>query len=337
MSNVSKLRSCINRAKDEAGSIPQLIGQDAEDNLTAADKDIYQAEEVKDEAVEGAKFKVGDKVCAGDKRGTIEKVASMKLSSTPTYQIKLDDGSQIDRYEEELELCEDTICEAEDEEIDEIDSEESEVDAEDTEDIEDIEDNDVEDIEDHLDTDLADAEEETKDINENIVVFLYRAFAEINDNVKVFIEDEENEERDADLVSVLTEFKQGLPEVMDVIKDLAKTYVHSVELFDPEEEEEVLAEDPELEDPADAEEIVDAEMDMEDDFEDDLEDEATVEAYLKESAVEYKKFGSEYQIFARYSNQEQASKFENDLNRFKGAEVFNYAEIGEVHAFVNVK
>lgn len=328
MSNVSKLQSCINKAKDEAGSIPQLIGQDAEENLTAADKDIYQAEEVKDEAVEfkaEAKFKVGDKVCAGDKKGTIEKVVTMELSSTPTYQIRLADGSQIDRYEEELELCEDIICEAEDEDseeienIEEIDSEEPEVAG-------------AEDIEDHLETDLADSEEETKDINENIVVFLYRAFAEIGDNVKMFIEDEENEERDADLVQVLSELKEGLPEVMDVVKELAKTYVHSVELFDPEEEEVLDGDDEEdLEEPENVDSIEDA------DLEDDLEDEAAIESYLKESKLEFKKFENEYQVFARYSNSEQAAKFESELSQFKGAEVFNYTEIGEVHAFINVK
>ena len=273
MSNVSKLQSCINKAKDEAGSIPQLISQDAEENLTAADKDIYQAEEVKEESV--------------------------------TLKAEADDSEEIENTEE-------------------INSEEPEV--------ADAEDSDAENIEDHLETDLADAEEETKDINENIVVFLYRAFAEIGDNVKMFIEDEENEERDADLVQVLSELKEGLPEVMDVVKELAKTYVHSVELFDPEEEEVLDGDDEEnLEEPENVDSIEDA------DLEDDLEDEAAVESYLKESKLEFKKFENEYQVFARYSNSEQAAKFESELSQFKGAEVFNYTEIGEVHAFINVK
>lgn len=52
------------------------------------------------------KFKVGDKVKAGEHCGTVSQVVPMKLSATPTYKIKLDDGKEIDRYEEEISLCE---------------------------------------------------------------------------------------------------------------------------------------------------------------------------------------------------------------------------------------
>ena len=263
MSNVSKLRSCIDKTRNEAGAIPQLIGQDPEENLTSADKDIYQAEE------------------------------SVTLKA-----------------------------EAEDPEEQEID--------EPTEDAENTDAEEEPENKDQLDADLASAEEETEDINENIVVFLYRAFSEIGDTVRVYVEDEENEERDADLVQILTDMQQGLPDVMAVIKELAKAYVHSVDLFDPEEEEEVTDDEEPTEDTE--------ELDVEDiESEDNLEDETVVESYIKESKVEFKKFENEYQIFARYTTLQEASKFESELNSLKGAEVFNYPEIGEVHAFVNVK
>lgn len=53
-----------------------------------------------------SKFKTGDKVKVGKDCGTIEKVVQMKLSKTPTYKIRLDNGEEVDRYEEELSLCE---------------------------------------------------------------------------------------------------------------------------------------------------------------------------------------------------------------------------------------
>ena len=53
-----------------------------------------------------SKFKTGDKVKVGKDCGTVEKVVQMKLSKTPTYKIRLDNGEEVDRYEEELSLCE---------------------------------------------------------------------------------------------------------------------------------------------------------------------------------------------------------------------------------------
>lgn len=179
---------------------------------------------------------------------------------------------------------------------------------------------------DHLETDLEEPEEEFKDINEKVVVYMYRGFAEIGDQVRLFVEDEDNEERDPELVKTLEDFMEGYPEVMDVIKDLAKKYVTSVDLFDPEEGEEVTDDDNE----APAEDEVE-------DTESDVEDEEVVESYVKEHNLDHNLFESEYEIYARYSSPEEADKFEQDFRKFKGAEVFRHEDIGEVHAFVRVK
>lgn len=179
---------------------------------------------------------------------------------------------------------------------------------------------------DHLETDLEEPEEEFKDINEKVVVYMYRGFAEIGDQVRLFVEDVDNEERDPELVKTLEDFMEGYPEVMDVIKDLAKKYVTSVDLFDPEEGEEVTDDDNE----APAEDEVE-------DTESDVEDEEVVESYVKEHNLDHNLFESEYEIYARYSSPEEADKFEQDFRKFKGAEVFRHEDIGEVHAFVRVK
>lgn len=179
---------------------------------------------------------------------------------------------------------------------------------------------------DHLETDLEEPAEEFKDINEKVVVYMYRGFAEIGDQVRLFVEDEDNEERDPELVKTLEDFMEGYPEVMDVIKDLAKKYVTSVDLFDPEEGEEVTDDDNE----APAEDEVE-------DTESDVEDEEVVESYVKEHNLDHNLFESEYEIYARYSSPEEADKFEQDFRKFKGAEVFRHEDIGEVHAFVRVK
>lgn len=49
-----------------------------------------------------AKFNVGDKVTVDNKKGEIIKVKPMKLSDTCVYDIKLEDGKIVDRYEEEI-------------------------------------------------------------------------------------------------------------------------------------------------------------------------------------------------------------------------------------------
>lgn len=178
---------------------------------------------------------------------------------------------------------------------------------------------------DHLETDMSGEEGETfKDINEQTVVYLYRGFAEIGDNVRTFVEDEDNEERDPELVSTLEEFMEGYPEVMDVIKELAKKYVTSVELFDPEEGEEVNDTDVE-------------ETDDEEDDSDDVEDLEVVESYAKEHNLEHKAFESEFQIYAPFKSSEEADKFEAELSKFKGSEVFRHEDICEVHAFIRIK
>ena len=179
---------------------------------------------------------------------------------------------------------------------------------------------------DHLETDLEDPAEEFKDINEKVVVYMYRGFAEIGDQVRLFVEDTDNEERDPELVKTLEDFMEGYPEVMDVIKDLAKKYVTTVDLFDPEEGEEVTDDDAPVEDGDEVEDI-----------ESDIEDEEVVESYVKEHNLDHNLFESEYEIYARYSSPEEADKFEQDFRKFKGAEVFRHEDIGEVHAFVRVK
>lgn len=179
---------------------------------------------------------------------------------------------------------------------------------------------------DHLETDLEEPEEQFKDINEKVVVYMYRGFAEIGDQVRLFVEDTDNEERDPELVETLEDFMEGYPEVMDVIKDLAKKYVTTVDLFDPEEGEEVTDDDAPVEDGDEVE-----------DTESDIEDEEVVESYVKEHNLDHNLFESEYEIYARYSSPEEADKFEQDFRKFKGAEVFRHEDIGEVHAFVRVK
>ena len=190
---------------------------------------------------------------------------------------------------------------------------------------------DAEEVPDHLETDLEEPEEEFKDINEKVVVYLYRGFSEIGDQVRLFVEDEDNEERDPELVETLQDFMEGFPEVMAVVKDLAEKYVTSVELFDPEEGEEVNPEDDEELPPEDdTEEPVD-------DLEDDVEDAEVVESYVKEHNLDHNRFESEYEIYAGYKTSEEADKFEEDFRKFKNAEVFRHEDIGEVHAFIRVK
>lgn len=218
----------------------------------------------------------------------------------------------------------DTKMEADEEDV------ELQDDAEEIEDTEVSDEEPAEEVPDHLETDLEEPEEEFKDINEKVVVYLYRGFAEIGDNVRVFVEDTENEERDPELVETLQDFMDGYPEVMDVIKDLAKKYVTSVDLFDPEEGEEIADEEPEedTEEPEDSEEA---------DMADDIEDSEVVESYVKEHNLEHNQFESEYEIYVPYTSEEQAAKYEEDLRKFRGAEVFRHADIGEIHAFVRVK
>lgn len=191
---------------------------------------------------------------------------------------------------------------------------------------------DAEEIPDHLETDLEEPEEEFKDINEKVVVYLYRGFAEIGDNARIFIEDEENEERDPELVEYLKEFMEGYPEVMDSIKEIAKKYVTSIELFDPEEEEVVSGEEPEEEN---LEEVEDEISDEE--IEDELEDKEVVESYIKEHSLEHKIYENDYEIYVTFASKEAGEKFESELKRFKGAEVFKHEDIGEIHAFIRVK
>jgi hypothetical protein len=177
-----------------------------------------------------------------------------------------------------------------------------------------------------LDTDMEEPVEEFKDVNEKVVVYLYRGFAELGDAVRLFVEDVDNEERDPELVKTLEEFMEGYPEVMDVIKEMAKTYVTSVELFDPEEEEEITEEPAEDVEETDVEEL-----------EDDIEDAEVVESYIQEHNLEHNLFESEYEIYASYTSEEQATKYEEDFAKFKGAEVFRHEDIGEIHAFVRIK
>lgn len=186
----------------------------------------------------------------------------------------------------------------------------------------------TEEVPDSLETDLEEPEESFKDINEKVVVYLFRGFSELGDTVRLFVEDEDNEERDPELVETLKNFMDGLPEVMDEIKSLANKYVTSVELFDTEDEEEVSAED--------ADDVEDEEEpDSEDEL--DIEEEGIVESYIKEHNLEHAVFESEYEIYAPYTSEEEATKLESELRSFKGAEVFRHEDIGEIHAFVRVR
>lgn len=300
---------------NEDGAMPVLLGKDLEKNLDAVDTKM---EETK------SKWSV-----CKDK----EKDYYYICSETDVYTE--DDGEPVhfDTYEEAedflKQLTADEELLTEDEDTEEVEEPSEEVPAEEITE-EPIED---EEIPTALDTDMEEPEEEFKDINEKVVVYLYRGFAELGDAVRVFVEDEDNEERDPELVKTLGEFMEGYPEVMDVIKEMAKTYVTSVELFDPEEEKEVI------EDPVEDEEIPadEVEDNSELSLEDDIEDAEIVEAYIRENNLEYNLFESEYEIYASYSSEEQASKYEKDFNKFKGTEVFRHEDIGEVHAFVRVK
>lgn len=179
-----------------------------------------------------------------------------------------------------------------------------------------------------LDTEMEEPEEQFNDINEKVVTYLYRGFKELGDNIRVFLEDEENEERDAELVESLTEFMEGYPEVMDFIKDFSKKYISDENLLKDFAEPEEEAEEPE------EEEIEDSEENMEDDFAEDLE---VVESYIKEHDLEHNIFENEYEVYARYSNENEATKYEEDLKKFKSAEVFRHEDIGEIHAYIRVK
>ena len=193
-----------------------------------------------------------------------------------------------------------------------------------------IEDEPTNDIPDHLETDLEEPEEQFKDINEKMVVYLYRGFAELGDEVRLFVEDEDNEERDPELVDYMKDFMEGYPDVMDAIKELADKYVTSVDLFDPEEGKEVNADD--AEDDTEADDVDD---DVE--LEDDTEDAEVVESYVREHNLDHNRFESEYEIYASYKSSEEADKFEEDFRKFKNAEVFRHEDIGEVHAYIKVK
>lgn len=193
-----------------------------------------------------------------------------------------------------------------------------------------IEDEPADDIPDHLETDLEEPEEQFKDINEKMVVYLYRGFAELGDEVRLFVEDEDNEERDPELVDYMKDFMEGYPDVMDAIKELADKYVTSVDLFDPEEGEEVNADN--TEDDAEADNLDD---DIE--LDDDVEDAEVVESYVREHNLDHNRFESEYEIYAGYKSSEEADKFEEDFRKFKNAEVFRHEDIGEVHAYIKVK
>ena len=227
----------------------------------------------------------------------------------------------LDNVDTKLEEV-DSVNEA-DEEITEEPAEDLEDDAEAPED---GEENPEDEVPDHLETDLEEPEETFKDINEKVVVYLYRGFAEIGDQVRLFVEDTDNEERDPELVETLQDFMEGFPEVMDVVKELAKKYVTSVDLYDTEEEEEITDEEPaeDLEDDAEAPE-------------EDAEAKETVESYIRKHNFEHNLFESEYEIYAPYSSEEQALQFEKDLRKFKSAEVFRHADIGEIHAYIKVR
>lgn len=200
-------------------------------------------------------------------------------------------------------------------------------------DVENTEDEPADDVPDHLETDLEEPEEQFKDINEKMVVYLYRGFAELGDEVRLFVEDEDNEERDPELVDYMKDFMEGYPDVMDAIKELADKYVTSVDLFDPEEGEEVGADDAEddIEDDTEADDMDDVELD------DDIEDAEVVESYVREHNLDHNRFESEYEIYAGYKSSEEADKFEEDFRKFKNAEVFRHEDIGEVHAYIKVK
>ena len=245
-----------------------------------------------------------------------------KMKRSASYN---EDGALPELIGKDLERnLDDTGKMEDDENQDDLEADVEETD--DDVDVDEIEDtDDQEDIPDALDAEMEEPEEEFKDINEKVVVYLYRGFSELGDQVRLFVEDTENEDRDPDLVSTLEDFMEGYPEVMDVIKDLAKKYVTSVDLFDPEEEEEVTSDETEMEEPEDTEEDIEAE---------DLE---VVESYVKENNLDHKVYENEYEIYARYNSSEMADKFESEMKAFKSAEVFRHEDIGEVHAYVRVK
>ncbi len=193
--------------------------------------------------------------------------------------------------------------------------------------IEEIEDDsDEDDIPDSLETELEEPEEHFKDINEKVVTYLYRGFKELGDNVRVYLDDEENEERDPNLIDSLNEFMEGYSEVMDFIQNFAKDYVSDLELIGLENDAEA--------NPDDMEEIPDEEVEEEDLEAEDLE---VVESYIKENNLDHNVFENEYEIYARYSSDAEARKYEENLKKFKSAEVFRHEDIGEVHAYIRVK
>ena len=198
---------------------------------------------------------------------------------------------------------------------------------EDEENVEEIEDDsDEDDIPDSLETELEEPEEHFKDINEKVVTYLYRGFKELGDNVRVYLDDEENEERDPNLIDSLNEFMEGYSEVMDFIQNFAKDYVSDLELIGLENDAEA--------NPDDMEEIPDEEVEEEDLEAEDLE---VVESYIKENNLDHNVFENEYEIYARYSSDAEARKYEENLKKFKSAEVFRHEDIGEVHAYIRVK
>lgn len=321
---------------NEDGSLPELIGKDLQRNLDNVDTKLEDACDC-DSAYEMLN-ELLDEECSPELQSRIEMALKNKPTQEELHELLMDardelegkiTGSMYNRIDDVIdELSGEDLNEAEE------DAEEPAEDLEDdAEAPEDGEENPEDEVPDHLETDLEEPEETFKDINEKVVVYLYRGFAEMGDQVRLFVEDTENEERDPELVETLQDFMEGFPEVMDVVKELAKKYVTSVDLYDTEKEEEITDEDPEND------EVGDAEAPEEDaeDMDDEVEDKETVESYIKEHNFDHNLFESEYEIYAPYSSEEQALQFEEDLRKFKSAEVFRHADIGEIHAYIKVR
>lgn len=320
---------------NEDGSLPELIGKDLQRNLDDVDTKLE-----KEATLSREQLALIDTLLAKENISDLKPVVLKAFDTGKLTDVfKMASGIVLrDAENNNIQApFKDFLLSLKDESVNEAE-EDAEEPAEDLEDDaeapEDGEENLEDEVPDHLETDLEEPEETFKDINEKVVVYLYRGFAEIGDQVRLFVEDTDNEERDPELVETLQDFMEGFPEVMDVVKELAKKYVTSVDLYDTEEEEEITDEDPENDD-----EVGDAEAPEEDaeDMDDEVEDKETVESYIKEHNFDHNLFESEYEIYAPYSSEEQALQFEEDLRKFKSAEVFRHADIGEIHAYIKVR
>jgi hypothetical protein len=187
--------------------------------------------------------------------------------------------------------------------------------------------------EDNLEDSLADTEEETKDINEAVALFLYNAFTEIKDTMAIYLEPDENgdDAKDKDLVEALELFTEKVAEDYTFVTEIAKKFVKSVELFDPEEGE-VINEPEETEkDKEDTEEELNEECELVD-----------LKSLLESEGFDVYENANEYDIFFRYKDSAEADQVTLKLEAARDSgilnlvDVKNYSDTGEIHAIVKM-